>query len=176
MNDATTAPAAAAPPGPVAGIVITVIAVVIIVAWILLGLIVLHLQPTSLVGGFLLLYYWANNGQLDIKQLPAAIIGGLVGIFLSWFVVHAEVQWGSTGLALALALFVLALYLDVIKALPMVVNTSTMLYLTVAAAPLVQLHVDWQELVISTVVGGAFFGLLVEGLKRLAARFAPSPA
>ena len=172
MNDTTSTPAAAAPPGPIAGIVITVIAVLIIVAWIALGLTVLQLQDTSLVGGFLLLYYWANNGQLEIKQLPAAIIGGLVGIFLSWFVVHAAVQWGNPGLALALALFVLALYLDVIKAVPAVVNTSTMLYLTVAAAPLVQLHVDWKELVIATVVGGLFFGAVVEGLKRLAAKFA----
>ena len=54
------------------------------------------------------------------------------------------------------------------------VNTSTMLYVTIAAAPLVQLHVDWLELVISTVVGGLFFGLVVEGLQRLAARFAPA--
>ena len=42
------------------------------------------------------------------------------------------------------------------------------------AAPLVQLHVDWIELVLSTVVGGLFFGLIVEGLKRAAARFAPA--
>ena len=174
MNDTTNPPAAAAAPGPVAGIVVTLIAVLIIVAWIALGLTVLHLQDTSLVGGFLLLYYWANNGQLEIKQLPAAIVGGLVGIFLAWFVVYATVRWGNPGLALALALFVLALYLDVIKAVPAVVNTSTMLYLTVAAAPLVQLHVDWQELVIATVIGGLFFGLVVEGLKRAAARFAPA--
>ena len=172
MSDTTNPPAVAATPGPVAGIVITLIAVVIIVAWIALGLTVLHLQDTSLVGGFLLLYYWANNGQLEIKQLPAAIIGALVGIFLSWFVVYAAVQWGNMGLAAGLILFVLALYLDVIKAVPAVVNTATMLYLTVAAAPLVQLHVDWRELVIATVVGGLFFGLVVEGLKRLAARFA----
>ena len=174
MNDTTKPPATAAVPGPVAGIAITAIVVAIIIAWIVLGLSVLHLHDTSLVGGFLLLYYWANNGQLDIKQLPAAIIGALVGIFLSWFVVYAATRWGNMGLAAGLGLFVLALYLDVIKAVPAVVNTATMLYLTVAAAPLVQLHVDWQELVVSTVVGGLFFGLVVEGLKRLAARFAPS--
>lgn len=174
MNDTTNPPTAAAAPGPVAGIVITAIAVAIIIAWIALGLTVLHLHDTSLVGGFLMLYYWANNGALEIQQLPAAIIGGLVGIALSWFVIYGGTEWGNAGLAAGLILFVLALYLDVIKAVPMVVNTSTMLYLTVAAAPLVQMHVDWQELVIATVVGGLFFGLVVEGLKRLAARFAPS--
>lgn len=176
MNDATTAPAAAAPPGPLAGVAITAIVVVIIVAWIALGLTVLQLQDTSLVGGFMLLWFWANNEQLEIKRLPSAIIGALTGIFMAWFVVYASVKWGSAGLAAGLAVMVLGLYLDVIKAVPLVVNTSSMLFLTLAAAPLVQLHVDWQELVISTVVGGAFFGLLVEGLKRLAAQFAPSPA
>ena len=69
---------------------------------------------------------------------------------------------------------VVALYLDIIKAAPLVVNTSTMLYLTLAAAPLIQFNVNWTELVLSTVLGGLFFGLVVEGLKRVAARFAPA--
>ena len=176
MNDTTNPPAAAAAPGPVAGIVVTLIAVVIIVAWIVLNFSLLHLKETSLVGGFLLLYYWANNGQLDIKQLPSAIIGALVGIGIAWVLYYSTVNQSTQVLIAGLALLVLALYLDVIKAVPAVVNTSTMLYLTVAAAPLVQLKVDWQELVIATVVGGLFFGLVIEGLKRLAARFAPSTA
>ena len=175
MNDTTNPPAAAAP-GPVAGIAITAIVLVLIVAWIVLGVSVLHLHDTSLVGGFLMLWYWANNEQLELKRLPAALIGAVVGIGLGWALVYGAVNYGSTGLTAAVLLLVLALYLDVIKAVPLVVNTSTMLFVTLAAAPLVQLHVDWQELVISTVVGGLFFALVVEGLKRLAARFAPAAA
>ena len=57
-----------------------------------------------------------------------------------------------------------------------VVNAATMLYVTLAAAPLVQLHVNWIELVLSTVIGGLFFGGVVEGLKRLAARSTPKAA
>ncbi len=169
MSDAAeTAP----PPGPVAGLAILGIVIVLIVAWIVIGLQVLHIHDTALVGGFLMLWYWANNEQLQFKRLPAAIIGALVGIGLGWFLVYGTVNYGSTGTGIGVALLVFALYLDIIKAVPLVVNTSSMLYVTIAAAPLVQLHVDWMELVISTVVGGIFFGLVVEGLQRLAARSA----
>lgn len=171
---AQSAPVAAAPPGPVAGLFILLIVLVLIVMWIVLGTQALHLADTSLVGGFMMLWYWANNEQLEISRLPAAIIGAVTGIGLGWFLVFGAVQYGGAGLTAAILLLILALYLDIIKALPLIVNTSTMLYVTLAAAPLVQLHVNWAELVVSTVVGGLFFGGVVEGLKRVAARFAPA--
>ena len=168
MNDAATPPA----PGPLAGLAITLIVIVLIVAWIAIAL--NFMADTALVGGFMLLWYWANNEHLEIKRLPTAIVGALVGIFIAWFLVYAATRWGGAGVGMGLGLLVLALYLDVIKAVPFAVNSSTMLFVTLAAAPLIQLHVDWQQLVLSTVVGGLFFGLVVEGLKRLAARFAPA--
>lgn len=173
MSD--NAPAAAAQtPGPLAGLAITGIVLVLIIAWIVLWIMGLKMHDTTLVGGFMLLWYWANNEALEIKRLAPAIVGSLAGIFLAWFVVFATVKWGNGGTLAGVGLMVLALYLDVIKAVPFAVNTATMLFLTLAAAPLVQLHVDWGELVISTVVGGIFFGATVEGLKRLATRFAPA--
>ncbi len=172
MAETPPATTVAPPPGPLAGLAILIIVLVLIAAWLAIGS--LFLQQTSLIGGFLMLWYWANNEQLQIKRLPAAIIGAVVGIGLGWALVYGTVNYGTTGLIAALLLLILALYLDIIKAVPLVVNTSTMLYVTIAAAPLVQLHVDWLELVLSTVIGGLFFGLAVEGLQRLAARFAPA--
>ncbi|MDL2353434.1 MAG: hypothetical protein QFC78_11400 [Pseudomonadota bacterium] len=174
MSDTSPATAVAPPPTPVAGLAILAIVLVLIVAWIVIGLQVLHIHDTSLIGGFLMLWYWANNEQLQFKRLPAAIIGAVVGIGLGWALVYAPAHYGATGLTAAVLLLILALYLDIIKAVPLVVNTSSMLYVTIAAAPLVQLHVDWTELVLSTVIGGLFFGLVVEGLQRLAAKFAPA--
>ena len=174
MTEATTPTVEAAPPGPIAGLAILGIVVVLIIAWIVIGLEVLHIHDTALVGGFLMLWYWANNEQLQFRRLPAAIIGALVGIGLGWFLVYGTINYGSTGTWIGVLLLVLALYLDIIKAVPLVVNTASMLYVTIAAAPLVQLHVDWLELVLSTVVGGLFFGLAVGGLQRLAARLAPA--
>ena len=172
MAETPPATTVAPPPGPLAGLAILIIVLVLIAAWLAIGS--LFLQQTSLIGGFLMLWYWANNEQLQFKRLPAAIIGAVVGIGLGWALVYGTVNYGTTGLIAALLLLILALYLDIIKAVPLVVNTSTMLYVTIAAAPLVQLHVDWVELVLSTVVGGLFFGLAVEGLQRLAAKYAPA--
>ena len=172
MAETPPATTVAPPPTPIAGLAILVIVLVLIAAWIAIGL--QFLQEASLVGGFLMLWYWANNEQLQFKRLPAAIIGAVVGIGLGWALVYGKVNYGIPGLTAAVLLLILALYLDIIKAVPLVVNTSTMLYVTIAAAPLVQLRVDWVELVLSTVIGGLFFGLAVEGLQRVAARFAPA--
>ena len=160
----------APPPGAIAGLVILAIVIALIVAWIVIGL--QFMQDTALVGGFMMLWYWANNEQLEIKRLPAAIIGAVVGIGLAWFLVYGATNFGGAGMAISLLLLLGALYLDIIKKLPLFINAATMLYVTLAAAPLVQLHVNWAELVLSTVIGGLFFGGVVEGLKRLAARSA----
>ncbi len=163
---------AAAVPGPVAALAILAIVVVVIVAWIALGL--QFLTDKTLFGGFLMLWYWANNGALEIKNLPAAILGGLVGIGLAWFLVYGAQTWGAAGMAASLIALLVALFLDIRKSIPLLINGSTMLYVTVAAAPLIQLQVDWMQLVLSTAIGGLFFGAVIEGLKRLAARFAPA--
>ncbi|MDE2412299.1 MAG: hypothetical protein KGM18_11050 [Sphingomonadales bacterium] len=170
MDDASTAPEVAPPPGPLAGLAILLIVVVLIVAWIAIGL--QFMTDTSLVGGFMLLWFWANNGQLEIGRLAPAIVGSVVGIGVAWLLVYAPTHFGGAGLTLGLAALLLALYLDIIKAVPMLVNNATMLFITLAAAPLIQLRVNWVELILSTVVGGLFFGLAVEALKRIAARFA----
>ena len=162
------------PPGKIAGLAITAIVMVLIVGWIALALGVLKLTDTTLVGAFMFLWYWANNEQLRFDRLVPAMLGSLVGIGIAWFLVYGAQHYGGPGLTAALALLVLALYLDVIKALPLLVNTATMLFVTLAAAPLIQLHVDWIELVISTVAGGAFFAGAVFALQKLAARFAPA--
>jgi hypothetical protein len=172
MTEAAATPAEAPPPGKLAALAILTVVVVLIVAWILIA--TRFIADTSLVGGFMLLWYWAACEKLEISRLPAALIGGVVGIGLAWFLVWGATHYGAAGLAAALGLLLLTLYLDILRAVPLVVNTSTTLFLTLAAAPLVQLHVHWGELVLSTVAGGLFFAGAVEGLKRLAARFAPA--
>lgn len=172
MSENAVQPVEVPPPGPIAGLVVLLIAVVLLVVWIVIA--VQFLSDTVLVGGFMLLWYWANNGQLDIRRFPAALIGSLVGIGIAWLLVYAPAHFGGAGLAIGIGALLLALYLDIIKALPLVVNNATMLFVTLAAAPLIQLHVDWGQLVLSTVLGGLFFATTIEGLKRVAARFAPA--
>ena len=167
MNDSNAAPAAV--PGPVAGLGIVAIVVVLVLAWAVLG--TMLFSDLTLFGGFLLLWHWANLEQLEIKRMPATIAGALVGIALAWQVVWLTQQMGSTGTIIGLLIMIAAIYIQVINLLPMLFNAAAMLFLTVAAAPLIQLKVDFAELALSTVVAGLFFGALVEGLKRAAARF-----
>lgn len=170
MTDSTSAAAAA--PGPLAGLGIVAIVVVAIIAWAIIGTALF--SEVSLFGGFLMLWHWANLEALEIKRLPSAIAGALVGIALAWQVVYLTGIMGSNGTILGLLIMVAAIYLQVINLMPFLFNTAAMLYLTVAAAPLIQLKIDFVELALATVVGGLFFGLFVEAIKRLAARFLPA--
>lgn len=167
MTDSTSAPAAA--PGALAGLGIVAVVVVAIVAWVVIGTSLF--TDLTLFGGFLLLWHWANLEQLEIRRMPATILGALVGIGLAWQVVYLTSTMGNTGLILGLLIMIAGIYLQVINVLPLLFNPAAMLFLTVAAAPLIQLKVDFAELAMATVVGGLFFGIFVEGLKRIAARF-----
>ena len=170
MTDSTSAAAAA--PGPLAGLGVVAIVVVAIIAWAIIGTALF--SEVSLFGGFLMLWHWANLEALEIKRLPSAIAGALVGIALAWQVVYLTGIMGSNGTILGLLIMVAAIYLQVINLMPFLFNTAAMLYLTVAAAPLIQLKIDFVDLALATVVGGLFFGLFVEAIKRLAARFLPA--
>ena len=168
MTDSTSAPAAAAP-GPVAGLGITAIVVVLVFAWAVIG--TMLFSDLTLFGGFLLLWHWANLEALEIKRMPATIAGALVGIALAWQVVYLTQQMGPAGTVIGLLVMVAGIYLQVINLLPTLFNAAAMLFLTVAAAPLIQLKIDFAELALATVVGGLFFGLAVEAIKRIALKF-----
>ena len=167
MSDTNSAAAAA--PGPLAGLGIVLVVVVAIVAWVAIGSALF--SDVTLFGGFLLLWHWANLEHLEIRRMPATIAGALVGIALAWQVVYLSHTMGPNGLILGLLIMIAGVYLQVINVLPFFFNAAAMLFLTVAAAPLIQLKVDFAELALATVVGGLFFGIFVEGLKRIAARF-----
>lgn len=167
MSDTNSAAAAA--PGPLAGLGIVLVVVVAIVAWVAIGSALF--SDVTLFGGFLLLWHWANLEHLEIRRMPATIAGALVGIALAWQVVYLSHAMGTNGLILGLLIMIAGIYLQVINVLPLLFNPAAMLFLTVAAAPLIQLKVDFAELALATVVGGLFFCIFVEGLKRIAARF-----
>lgn len=162
------------PPSPVAGLGIVVMVAIAIVAWAVIG--GRLFQETSLFGGFLMLWHYANLEALDIKRLPQALAGAVVGIALSWQVVWLTQHMGPQGTLIGLFIMLAGIYLQVIAVLPMFFNAAAMLYLTVAAAPLVQLKVDFVDLMLATVAGGLFFAGFVECLKWIAAKVMPQAA
>jgi hypothetical protein len=169
MTDTATAiQGKPAPPSALAGLGVLTVLVTGIVGWFTLGGTIL--SEASLFGGVLVLWYWAKFEHLAMKRLPATIIGALVGIGVAWAMFYAASNYGATGVALGLLLLIIAIYLDIIEIFPLFVNTSTMLFSIIAAAPLVQLKVNWIELCLATAGGGMFFGAYVAAVISIAGR------
>ncbi len=154
------------PPSKVAGLGVAAVLVAAIIGWVALG--GMFLSETALFGGFLTLWYWAKVEHLAPQRLPASIIGGLVGIGVAWAMFYGATNYGAVGLAIGLILLVVSIYLDIIQAFPLFVNASTMLFSIVAAAPLVQLKINWVELSFATAGGGIFFAACVAAAHWLA--------
>ena len=170
----STAEAAEAPPGAIAGLVILLIVALIIVAWILVGAQVFGLS--SFYASFLLLWFWANNEKLEVKRLPSATLGALYGLGLAWSVSYLPVHYGNVGLAVAIGLLLVSLYIQICNWVPWMINASAMLFLTVAGAPAIIASVDWIEIGKAVLFSAVFFAAVVEGAKWLAAKFGPKPA
>lgn len=160
--------AAEAAPSPIAGLGIVAIVVVAIIGWAILGSQIV--DELSLFGGFLMLWHYANIEHLEVKRLLPALCGAVVGIVLAWQVVYLTQSMGSTGTIIGLLVMVAAIYLQIINIVPLLFNAAAMLFLTVAAAPLIQLKVNWINLGISTVVGGLFFAGFIEAVKWIATK------
>jgi hypothetical protein len=152
-------PATPPPPTPLAGVGVAAAAVTAIAGWLAVGGSLL--SEASLFGGLLMLWYWANIEQLALRRLPSAILGSLVGIGVAWGMFYGATYYGPFGLGVGLFLLIIVIYLDILKVMPLFVNGATMLYSIIAAAPLVQLKVNWIELCLATIGGALFFGAFV---------------
>ena len=159
METNLSTPVKPQPPGPLEGLGVTVVVVSALIGWIALGTV--FLSEASLFGGFLILLYWAKIEQFSLSGLAAAILGALVGIGISWSTYYGATHYGGVGFAVGMALLIVAIYLDIIERFPLFVNTSTILFSIITAAPLVQLKVNWVELCLATVGGGLFFAAFV---------------
>jgi hypothetical protein len=156
------------PPTPLAGLGVTAVVISAIFAWVALGS--TFLSEPSLFGGFMMLWYWGKVEHLSMSRLPATVLGALVGIGIAWVMFYCASNYGPAGFAFGLFVLIVAIYLDVIQVFPMFVNASTMLLSIVAAAPLVQLKVNWIELCLATSGGGIFFGAYVAAVMWIVGR------
>lgn len=158
MSDA----AAGGQPGPGLrnGSLIFLVVVVAIIAWTWIGGALLGL--TSLFASFLFAWYWANVEAMRFDRIPAALIGGLVGVGLAWLLQLLPAVMGpGNGLIVALLAILVALFVQILNWLPLVCNASTMLFLTVMAAPALVEKSDFRDVALSVVLGATFFAALV---------------
>lgn len=126
---------------------------------------------TAPYAGFLFLLYWAGLNHAAPELYLPSLIGGLVGIALAWGLTVLPLALGTgPGFAVALGLLLLAIYMLVMGWLPIAINNSTMLFLTVASAAPLHNVATLAQMARGLVVGAAFAGALFFILKRLTAR------
>ena len=173
----TTAPAPSPqePPRPPLawGAAITGLVAFAVVSWVVLGAYVLHLP--SFFAAFLLLWYWASVQKADFRKLPAAIIGALVGIGLTWAMRSLTSAFGTAGVVAGGVLIIIAILVEIMGWVRVALNPCAMLFLTVASIPPLAQAANFRETISSLLIGVAYLSLIV-WLGQLLARRAQRPA
>lgn len=125
-----------APMTPAKGFLVLMALVVVIAAFLVLS----HtIGVTETWAAFLFLLYWAGIDHADFGKLPAAIVGGVMGLLMVYLMQQAPLWLGTTtGGAVLLGAVLLLVYCQIMGWLPIAVNMMTMLYLTVGSAPVIQ--------------------------------------
>ena len=155
-------------PSLVFGSTVFGIVLVAVVGWTLLGGIALGL--TSLYAGFLFLWYWGEVEGAEISRFLTCLAGAVSGIGLAWILQALPAFFGVAGMVASLSIVLIAVYAHIMKLLPFVINSATMLFLTVAAAPVILTQSDFTEVLSSAVLGAVFFGSIVFAAKWFAGR------
>lgn len=146
-----------------------VLAVVIAVAG-LIGIAV-ALKLTALYASFLFVLYWSGLCHANLKEFVPALIGSLGGLAMAYGLVGLPGALGeAAGMALALALILLAIYLLVMGQARILVNNAFMLFLTVGTIPALMNGPTLGDMGLAVVVGALYVGGLVLIGKQLAAR------
>lgn len=126
--------------------------------------------------GFLFLLCWSLGEGMRPERLPRTVAGALLGIGLASLLFLLPAAAGPTagGLAFLAALLVLV-YLQIRGHAPMLINMTTMIFLTVGTVPHVQEHARFGEVLVALLLGVGYFGGLAAaaalvGQRRAAAR------
>jgi hypothetical protein len=165
----TSAAAAAPHPMPLGQAAIITLGVIVVIAgFVALGA---WLHVTPLYAGFLLLWAWSALHELSLKALPGALIGALTGASLS-FMLQTGTAMGSVQLiVLALLLMIVAVFLVVAGRAALFCNQSTMLFITVLNAPVIQAGENFRQVIVAIAMGAVWFGLVAWVISR----FVPAP-
>ena len=137
------------------GILIMILVIASVVAWMYFGGIYFAIK--SNFATFLLLWYWANVEGASFSRMPATVIGALVGVGLALTLRYLPTVSPQFGLWAALAIIIIAVFVQIMNWLPIAINASAMLYLTVMAAPSILMQIDILEMAKAVVVGAIFF-------------------
>ncbi|MBS0377426.1 MAG: hypothetical protein JSS29_02985 [Proteobacteria bacterium] len=155
--------------------ILALLAVVVFVAAYLLLTDALRL--TEAWAGFLFLVCWSFS-QLNVSKLAACAVGAFIGVLVAYALQKLPPMMGTVAYAPILGVILVMVYCQIMGWLTMVVNLTTMTFLTVGAMPVVQAHVSFPNLMATLAFGVAYFaGLVLAGhlfAKNAAAKANPS--
>lgn len=110
--------------------------------------------------GFLFLVCWAVS-QLDLSRLAECAVGALVGVLVAYAMQRLPPVMGMVAFVPILGVILAMVYCQIMGWLTVVVNLTTMTFLTIASMPLVQAHVSFPNLFATLACGVAYFAGLV---------------
>lgn len=173
MNDTTSSGQTAAAMTPLKGLLMLGNIILFVAAFVALNY---WIGIADFWAGFLFVLYWSSVEHLQEERLPHSIVGAVTGLLVSFAMQTLPHTLGTAGILIPLAAILGMIYCQVMGWLPMVVNTATMLFLTVATMPLLQTHGNFVSIFSGLGMGVAFFVTLVVGGSRLMAKFAKPAA
>lgn len=140
------------------------IVIIAVVGFIVLAA-VLHI--VTAYAGLLLFWYWGILDDADMRKLPSALLGALLGVGTAWLLQLAGGSHDAAALIAVLVFIVVAIFVQVTELAPIAINRCFMLFLTVAAAPLLQAKQNFAAVEAAVLFGAVYFGLIVFLLSRL---------
>src|ERR1700742_1279543 len=122
-----------------------------------------YLALKSFFASFTLLWYWATVENAQFNKLPHSLIGALVGVLLAWQSGLCVAKFGPVnGLIIGLVPIVIALFIVIMNWVPLAINGSSMLFLTLLGAPaFAAVKLDFIELTKAIILGAAYFAIVV---------------
>ncbi len=166
MNDTAQdhAPPPASPLPPTKGLLVLGGLVVVIGAFLWIT----HLLGIREVWvAFLFLLYWAGLDHAQMANLPKAAIGAVLGLLFAYSLILLPSALGSAGLGAFLAIILVLVFCQIVGWLPIAVNMSTMLFLTVGTIPPIQAAFNFPGMLAALVAGVVYFVGLVWLVTRL---------
>jgi hypothetical protein len=145
---------------PVQGLMVLAAVVIFVAIYLTLN----HAMGlTESWSGFLFLVCWAVS-HMDLSKLADCAVGAFVGVLVAYALQRLPPVLGAVALVPILCVILALVYCQIMGWFTVMVNLTTMTFLTIASMPLVQAHVSFPNLFATLAFGVAYFvGLVLIG-------------
>jgi hypothetical protein len=142
---------------PVKGLLVLAAVAVFVATYLMLN----HAMGlTESWSGFLFLVCWAVS-HMDLSKLTDCAVGAFVGVLTAYALQRLPPLLGVVAFVPLLCVILAMVYCQIMGWLTVMVNLTTMTFLTIASMPLVQAHVSFPNLFATLAFGVAYFAGLV---------------